>query len=411
LPLPLTGSALTAWLAEEHVSKALIGLLALFECPFAIKPILWPLINRFSIPFLTPRLGRRKSWALVSFCGAIVLLAMAALLTPTPHLILFYVLIAGICLFSGCIYLIGIAYEIESLSIQQYSEGSACVIFGYRLGLVTAGAGTLYIAHFYSWTTAYLVICAVMSAGTFCLLFAQEPPYTPPTPAIPEKLVGISWYKKIWGLLIEDLAIPILELVKRREWQWILIFLCFYRMGDYLVEGMVNPFFLDLGYTKADIANAAKLCGMIATVLGALCGAVVSSHMGLERALAFLGLVHAGRFAFYLVLIHIGPNLPVFMVAEAFQHFSGGMIMTVFIAALWRLTTPGKAAPQYALLWSAISLKSKLFAFFGGLLANYLSWDLFFFIALVVSLLASLLPLGLPILQKPTPELSKGVTG
>lgn len=399
LPLPLAGSALTAWLAEEHIPKILIGVLAFFECPFAIKPLFWPLINRVSIPYLTPLLGRRRSWTLVSFLGLALFLALAAITTPVPNLYLFYTLIGCISAFSGCVYLIGIAYEIESLDPLQYGQGSACVIFGYRLGLLTAGAGTLFMAHYYSWTTAYLAICLIMTVGAICLLFADEPRYTPAPPVLPEHLKNTPLLKKLWAIVYEDVIGPAFDLIKRPEWQWILFFLLFYRAGDYLVDGMINPFYLSIGFNKAEIAYVAKITGMVATISGALLGGVVFAAIGLKRALVLLSVVHAGRFLLYLEMINVGPNISFFMFTEAFQHFSGGMMMTVFIAALWKLTTPGKAAPQYAMLWSALSIKSKCLAFCGGVIAHYFSWDLFFTIALIMGLGGSLLPLGVTILQ------------
>ncbi len=393
LPIPLTGSVLTAWLAEVHVAKALIGLLALFECPFALKPLFWPLINRVSIPLLTSLLGRRRSWALLSFLGAACGLAISALITPEEHLLLFYTCIALTSAFSGCIYLIGVAYEIESIPPDQYAGGSACVIFGYRLGLVTAGAGALFLAHYYTWTLAYLIICAGMVVGTLILLLAAEPAYTQPKPILPSKLREASWWQKFSGLVVEDVLQPALEIFKQRRWYFILLFLLFYRAGDNLVENMITPFYIELGFTKIQIAYVAKIYGIGATILGSFVGAAVVTAIGLERSLVVLGGVHACRFLLCLSLLWIGPDLPLFMTAEIFNHFSSGMIMTAFVTALWKLTTPGKAAPQYAILWSALSLKTKLLAFLGGLIAQFFSWEFFFYSTFSIAMVGACLPL------------------
>jgi MFS transporter, PAT family, beta-lactamase induction signal transducer AmpG len=399
LPIPLTGSVLTTWLAELGIAKALIGLLALFEAPFALKPLLWPLINRTKIPFFTKFLGRRKAWAFVSLLGSALFLALSALISPVPNLLLFYLLIALTSLFSGAVYLIGIAYEIESLPPAKYGHGSACVICGYRLGLVTAGAGTLFLAHFFSWPLAYICICSTIVFGTLLLLLTEEPKYTQEPPQIAEDLRHAPLLQKVKILLWEDVLMPCLDLFRRPEWQWILVFLLFFRTEEYLVDKMINPFYCDIGFSKAEIGSLSKINGMVATVAGAFVGGSLVSFVGLERGLIISSLIHAFRFLFCIVLAWTGPNIVWLMSTELFQHFSGGMMMTAFIAALWKLTTPGKAAPQYAVLWSALSVKAKLIAFLGGLLAHFISWELFFFIAFILALVSSLLPAFISILK------------
>src|SRR5881397_3166176 len=74
LPLALSGSTLLVWMREAGVDLGTIGLFALVGTPYTIKFLWAPLVDALDVPILSPLLGRRRGWLVLS-----QLLLMAAI--------------------------------------------------------------------------------------------------------------------------------------------------------------------------------------------------------------------------------------------------------------------------------------------------------------------------------------------
>src|SRR5690606_35746346 len=151
LPLLLTLSTLSIWLAEEGVTKTAIGLFALVGIPYSLKFLWAPLIDRLPVPLLTRALGRRRGWMILT-----QVLLMAALLglgatspAEMPEVTAICALAVAFCSASQDIVID--AHRVEILEEREYGAGAAMIVFGYRCGLLVAGAGALYIASITSW--------------------------------------------------------------------------------------------------------------------------------------------------------------------------------------------------------------------------------------------------------------------
>ncbi|MCE3231725.1 MAG: AmpG family muropeptide transporter, partial [Alphaproteobacteria bacterium] len=88
LPFLLTLSTLSFWLAESGVGKTTIGLFMLVSLPYSLKFIWAPFTDHFSLPYVTNRLGKRRSWALVSQAGLLVSLICLAHCHPAQSIAL-----------------------------------------------------------------------------------------------------------------------------------------------------------------------------------------------------------------------------------------------------------------------------------------------------------------------------------
>ena len=175
LPFLLVFSTLSAWLRDVGVSRTAIGFFAWVGITYSIKVIWAPVVDRVPIPFLTRSLGKRRSWMLVAQLGiAAGLLGMAST-DPSTDLLR----VAGFALlvaFSSATQDIAIdAYRIEAVVRERQAAMAATYILGYRLALLVAGAGALYIATFASWPGAYLAMAALMLVGMVTALVVSEP--------------------------------------------------------------------------------------------------------------------------------------------------------------------------------------------------------------------------------------------
>ena len=141
----------------------------------------------------------------------------------------------------------------------------------------------------------------------------------------------------------------------------ILALICLYRLTDFVLN-IMNPFYLDIGFTKVEIAEVRKVFGTVATMAGIFAGGFAVARWGLMRSLvvgAFLAPVSHLAFAWLAV---VGPDLNALLIAIGIENAASAFAGTVLIAYMSSLTRVGFTATQYALFSSLYSLPGKLLA-------------------------------------------------
>lgn len=390
LPLPLLGSSLTVWLAELGFAQSIISLFALLHIPYSLKVCWVPVVDYCPIPFCTKILGQRRAWALCGLLMTMASLLLAAWIGPENGSFLFSLAIALASLSTGCVYVAGIHLELESIEPSKYAAGSASVIMGYRLGLFFAGAGSLYLADYVNWPCAYTVVAGGMFLGIIAVLAIGKMPESDRALEERQQRVASSSLTRTLAIAYDSWLYPLIELVSRRSVILLLVVLLFYRLSDNIMASVLNPFFLEIGFSKSTIASATKVVGVVSALSGTFLGGLLSTRIGLVRSLFIFGLLHTVSFVLYAFLAeNASPTL--FFVSVAVEHASRGMMMPVVIALLWRMTSPGYAAVQYTFLWSILSFKASLFSSLGGLIVYSLGWGFFFWTLFFIAVGASFL--------------------
>ena len=235
LPFPLVVGTLSFWLREEGVSKTDIGLFALVGTPWVIKFLWAPIVDQLSIPYLTRRLGSRRSWILLSQCGLIASIIALGSSDPTTNLwwMAFFALCVSTC---SATQDIGIdAYRIEALQQDQQGAGAAAIVFGWRIGALVSGAAPFFVASQTSWFVAYLCMALLMGLGIITMIFSREPD------------IHGDYTAKSWEDWIKHAVInPFTEFMTRQRWLLILVFIILYKLGDAIALTMLSPFAVDL---------------------------------------------------------------------------------------------------------------------------------------------------------------------
>lgn len=392
MPIPLSGSVLSIWLAEAGFGKDLIGLFALLGIPLSLK-CLWVIpINRFTLPFFGS--APRKGWMLFAMIGMIATLLAMSFIEPAQHPWYLAYSLVSLALFTGCLYIVGLSYELESVEEKDYSLGSAFVVTGYRIGLLCAGAGALYLAYLWDWSSMFRLMASILAFGSV-LIFLQPEPYKSKD-LIEAKRKQFDTYPSLFkGFWHEIILEPCKLLFQRSDWKMLLIILLSFKMGDHLAKSMTGPFYLSVGFNKADLALATKMWGFAATIIGALFGGYFFKGRNPMMSSVVAGLIHACSLGCYYLLAVTGKSFSWLYLTVALENFTGGMAMTVFIALLWKMCDKRYAAMQYALIWSLFSIKSDLLAWVGGVLATHCSWPLFFAIIFVGGFTSSIIVLSI----------------
>jgi PAT family beta-lactamase induction signal transducer AmpG len=188
IPLLLIFSSLSLWLREAGVERQAVTFFSWAALGYSFKFVWAPLIDKLPLPFLTRWLGRRRAWLLVSQLAIITAILGMALVDPaTGSGQITRMAIAAVLLgFSSATQDIVIdAYRIESAAPRLQGLMSSTYIAGYRIGMVVAGAGALYLAalfgseagdySFRAWQLTYLIMASTMLVGVVTTLLIPEP--------------------------------------------------------------------------------------------------------------------------------------------------------------------------------------------------------------------------------------------
>lgn len=386
LPYLLIFSTLTAWLREEGISRTTIGFFAWVGITFSLKVVWAPLIDRLPVPILTPLFGKRRSWLLLAQLTIALGLLLMSLITPTANLLYFVVIAFCVALASATQDIVIDALRIEISTDELQGATAATYIFGYRLALLFAGAGAFFFAEFYSWAVAYQVMACAMLVGVVATYFTGEPSTSDLDVCKGLRMLSSAW----WYQLI---FAPFIEFFTRLGWSSlvILLFVGFFRLSDIVMGIMANPFYLDLGFSKLEIASIGKFYGFIMTIAGSFIGGVFVARMGVHRSLVWGATGVALTNVLFAYLATQGNNLNWLIVTISADNLCAGFAGVVFIAYLSGLTHRAYTATQYALFSSLMTLPGKVVSGFSGVVVDHSSYTVFFIYAAIMGLPAVVL--------------------
>ncbi|MGZ5075642.1 MAG: AmpG family muropeptide MFS transporter [Methylobacter sp.] len=397
LPFLLVFSTLSAWLRDDGVERSVIGFFSWVGITYSIKVFWAPVIDRLSLPLLTKLLGKRRSWMLLAQLGiAVGLVGMGASDSHSQlqQIALFAVWVA-FC--SATQDIVIDAYRIESISPEYQGAMAATYVLGYRVALLVAGAGAFYIADYASWKVAYFIMASAMSIGlitTFCI---KEPEHKYPGKPLSE-VVDVrccNIWRRVSTGLVDAVFSPFVEFFVRNGKVGLLILalIAVYKMSDITMGVMANPFYLDLGFNKKDIADISKVFGFFMTIAGAAMGGALVVKYGIMRALLLGAVMVAATNLLFAVLAVSEPNLLLLAGVISADNLSGGIATSVFIAYLSSLTSTAYTATQYALFSSLMTLPAQLLGGFSGVVVDAYGYTVFFIYASIVGLPAIVLVL------------------
>jgi len=378
LPLLLTFSTLSAWLATAGVSRAAIGAFALVGTPYALKFLWSPLIDRLPPPI---PLGRRRGWGLTIQIALVAATLGLGWCNPTNHLAAMAALALLVAFLSASQDIVIDAYRVELLAPEQQGPGAGMIQTGYRIAMLVAGAGALMIAERAGWFAAYATMAILLLTGTLVFLFGPEPS-PPPETAADATTVGSTAIRQ-W--LTTAVTGPFVDFMRRPLWLAILLFVLGYKLGEAMAGVMAMPLYVSLGFSLDEIAAVSKLFGFFATVVGALVGGVVTVRLGILRALILCGLLQSAGNLFYVLQAVGGHRLDYLALCVAAENLTGAMAGAALIAYLSGLCSPAFTATQYALLSSLAAVGRTIFASSGGVLAERLGWVRFFLLTTVAT--------------------------
>ncbi|MCH8237740.1 MAG: AmpG family muropeptide MFS transporter, partial [Proteobacteria bacterium] len=387
LPLLLVFSTLSVWLKMEGVSLTAIGLFSLVRTPYTFKFLWAPVIDRISLPILTGMLGRRRGWALLTQAALMASIFAMATTNPSenPGLTALFALLVAFSSASQDIVID--AYRVEVLDDNEQGAGAGAIVLGYRMGMLTAGAGALWLASAFTWNQVYALIGGLVVVGMVTILLAREPlagQSLESASAEEERIAGhlaSGWTPRLARLLawfFEAVIAPFRDFMGHPGWAAIILFIALYKLGESYLGVMANPFYVETGFTTIEIANVSKVFGLGAIIAGGLIGGVMVNRIGIMRSLLICGVLQIAGTLMFVVQALVGANVPMLMVTIAAENVTSGMATTAFVAYLSSLCNQAYTATQYALLSSFMAFTRDVLSASAGWAAEWLGWAGFF---------------------------------
>ena len=442
LPILLIFSTLSLWLKSAGIDRSTITLFSWAGLAYSFKFLWAPVIDKIPIPILSDKLGHRKSWLMLSQLLLITLLIILGFIDPKHNLILMAIIIVCIGFCSATQDAMVDTYRIESAPQELQSAMSGTYIVGYRLGMIVAGAGSLFLASFFgaeeqfynvsAWQKTYIIMAILQTIGVLCTLVSPEPSSQRILLNNSKdrlKLVNVFLISVLTFILIytlfpkmqfEDplingvfttlkllLALSVMIIIFMFSVRvnyvhnyvilstfWdpiksfiqkygsiavaILVIIGLYRVADIVMGVVANLFYSDMGYTLNQIATVSKFWGLIATILGGLIGGVLASRYNNYSILLLGAILAAATNILFAFLTILEPKVIYLMIIIVADNLSAGIASVAFVAFLSSLTHVNFTTSQYALFTSLMLFLPKIIGGYSGAMVDGLGYFNFF---------------------------------
>ena len=369
MPLYVLLQLVPAWLHDEGVSLAEIGLFALVGIPYTWKFLWAPLMDRWVPPFL----GRRRGWMIIFQVALLFSIGILGTLQPAQSTWLIAWLAVAVAFFSASQDVAVDAFRREILPDEELGLGSAIHVQAYRISSLVPGSLSLILADLLPWSTVFWITGAFMAVGILMSLLVDEPESElPPNLGLRQAVVA-----------------PFAEYVQRRGWWAVLLVLGFmflYKIGDNMATALATPFYLDMGFSKTQIGLVAKHAALWPAIIGGLLGGVVMIRLGINRALWLFGVLQVVSILGFAVLATVGPELWVLAAVISFEYLGVGMGTAAFTAFIARETSKTYAATQFALFTALAALPRTFANASTGIIVEQTGWVDFFIICAILAL-------------------------
>jgi PAT family beta-lactamase induction signal transducer AmpG len=363
LPLFVLLQLVQAWLRDEGVGLAEIGLFALAQLPYTWKFIWSPLAERYPLPFL----GRRRGWMLVTQVALVLSFAAFGYFDPALDVRWIFIVALLVGFFSASQDIVIDAYRRELLPTEaELALGNSIHVQVYRIAGFIPGSLGLILADFLPWSAVFWIMSGFMLIGVVTTLTIREAVLNPEIPP------------SLRAAIVE----PFREYISRRGLGYallVLVFLFAYKFGDTMATALSTSFYLDLGFSKTEIGVVAKNAGFWPALVGGLAGGLLIVKIGINRGLWLFGAVQLVTILGFAFLAQAGNNLVVLAVVIAAEYLGVGLGTAAFVAFIARETSPVLAATQFALFSAVTALPRTLTAAATGWLVELVGWVEFFY--------------------------------
>jgi PAT family beta-lactamase induction signal transducer AmpG len=370
LPFMLVGNTMGYWLREGGAELSAIGFLSWVGIAYSLKFLWAPIIDKTDVPVLGRMLGHRRGWMVLTQLVIAAGLAGMAILTPKGGLVAFAGLALLAAFASATQDIVIDAWRIESAeSSGELALLTSTYQLGYRSALLVTDALILIAAAKVGWSLSYGLMAALIGLGLAATLLAREP--------LASTRGSAAHSASLWTPqgLFDAIAGPFIAFFKQHG-SWALLMLVaisLYRMPDFVMGPMANPFYADLHIAKETVGVVRGSFGLFATLGGIAVAGLFAMRFGVIATLLAGGIIGPGSILAFAYLALHGASADVFAATMVIDNFSQGFAGVALIGYMSSLTNVGYTATQYALLSSFYALPGKFLKGFSGVAVEKLT--------------------------------------
>jgi PAT family beta-lactamase induction signal transducer AmpG len=358
-PLGIVYDFLPVYFREHSVSLREIGLLSLIGLPWTLKFFWAPAVDLW---------GQRRHWMMTCQVGLALTFLTIPLFDPTQIHLVLWLLLLSIPVFSATQDIAIDAYTIELMEQHEMGRANGVRVTAYRIALMAMG-GLLVIAGWMGWHTTFvigaisMIITAVICSRATDRLTGRV--MTPNELGMKDRVIEVTW-----GALQKFFTRP--------GFLFVMLFILLFKLGDMAMGPMIKPFWVDRGFTPAQIGLVSVTLGVAMTTLGALLGGFLTDRWGIFHALWILGLAQASSNLLYAVAASLPTSVPLIYSASVLESFTGGLGTGPFLAFLMSICDKQHAATQYALLSALFGLTRVISGTFSGFAVEHFGYASYF---------------------------------
>jgi PAT family beta-lactamase induction signal transducer AmpG len=386
LPFALTLSTLQAWLTQSDIDIRTIGLFAAIGIPYVVKFLWAPLVDALDVPVLSPLLGRRRGWLLLTQLVLMVAILLMAFSSPELSLVVFAIAALLVATASATQDIVIDAFRVESLPGNEQAAGMASYVAAYRVGALVSGAGTLFLVSGVeglgfstqtAWTAGYVAMASLVSIGICATLLAAEPAKSAEAAVEHAAHAQESSFRRVLATTIGAFV----DFFSRDFAIVVLAFVVLFKLADALATALNTKFILDMGFSRVELATINKGVGFIATLTGGFAGGFVARAYPIGLSLLIGGVLQTVTILAFSWQAVVGRDLIMLTFAISIESFTAAIGTVIFVAYLSALCkSPLHTATQYALLTALAALGRTVFALGTGYVALATGWVWYFVI-------------------------------
>jgi PAT family beta-lactamase induction signal transducer AmpG len=359
LPYGIVKELAPLYLRVEHVELKVIGLTSSVGLAWTLKFLWSPLVDTF---------GTYRRWIAGSIIGIIVSLALMALL-PVEVTTPFYFLLGALAVASATQDIAVDAFTIRATPASLLGPVNSIRVTAYRIALMVGGGALAALGGRVGWRFAFGAAAAV---AVLILLF---------TIALPDDRGERTERANVLADLRRWL---------RRPHAGILLTIVFlYRLGEFAIVTMIKPYWVDRGYSPAEIGTITSVVGVSVTVIGVIIGGWVVARIGLYAGLIWLGIAQTISNLGYAIVATLAAGRWAIYAAAVVENLGYGVGSAAFLAYLMSICDRERAATEYALISAVFGLTGTVMGTVSGYIAQYAGYPVYFWLTVV---------LGIPVL-------------
>jgi MFS transporter, PAT family, beta-lactamase induction signal transducer AmpG len=392
-PWVLHGSVLTLWMQSSGLSRSAIGYIGAVATVYAINWMWAPVIDKIRLPVLYRCFGQRRSWILLTQGAIAIAVLMLSMGDPAESLLVISLCALAVAFFSATQDIAVDAYRIGIFRREEMDQkmpfAAAVTTTGWWAGYgfiggalaLALGGETIGMA----WPDVYRILALLYLVLMLSVAMVAEPAEEAELSARAMPLLAAA------PVLVRDtvqgfatlIIGPFREFFVRCGLKLalsILVLLLIFRLGDAMLGRMSLVFYVEIGFSRDQIAFYSKFFGGLLTAFFCLGGALINTRFGVIKGLMVGGAAMGATNLMFAWLAVVGPSVPVLVAALVLDNFTGAFATVAFISFISYFTSRTYTGTQYALMSSVSNFGRTTLAAGSGFVVDTLggNWALFF---------------------------------